>query len=63
MQRTNVVCKVPCIDHCNVPHLKAYNGTAKEGWDGYVSEFVEADDYVAKVGGADHIRSLPLPAF
>lgn len=44
-------------------HLKAYGATAKEGWDGYVSEFIEAADYVAKVGGADHIRTLPLPAF
>ncbi len=47
----------------DVPHLKAYSSTAKEGWEGYVSEFVEAEDYVSKVGGADHIRSLPLPAF
>jgi len=47
----------------DVPHLKAYSATAKEGWDGYVAEFIEADDYVAKVGGAEHIRSLPLPAF
>ena len=47
----------------DVAHLKAYSATAKEGWDGYVSEFVEADDYISKVGGEDHIRSLPLPAF
>jgi len=47
----------------DVAHLKAYSATAKEGWDGYVSEFVNADDYVKAVGGADHIRSLPLPAF
>jgi len=47
----------------DVTHLKAYSATAKEGWEGYVSEFVEANDYVSAVGGADHIRSLPLPAF
>ena len=47
----------------DVAHLKAYSATAKEGWEGYVSEFVEADDYIKAVGGADHIRSLPLPAF
>ncbi len=47
----------------DAPHLKAYSGTAKEGWDGYVSEFIEADDYVKSVGGAAHIRRLPLPAF
>lgn len=47
----------------DVAHLKAYSATAKEGWDGYVSEFVQSDDYVKAVGGAEHIRSLPLPAF
>jgi len=47
----------------DVEHLKTYSATAKEGWDGYVSEFIQADDYVSKVGGADHIRSFPLPAF
>jgi len=47
----------------DVAHLKTYSATAKEGWDDYVSEFVEADDYLAKVGGAEYIRSLPLPAF
>jgi len=47
----------------DVAHLKAYSATAKEGWEGYVSEFIEADDYVKSVGGVDHIRSLPLPAF
>lgn len=47
----------------DVGHLKAYSATAKEGWDGYVSEYVMADDYLAKVGGAAHIRSLPLPVF
>lgn len=47
----------------DVPHLKAYNATAKEGWGGYLSDFIEADDYTDKVGGLAHIRSLPLPAF
>jgi len=47
----------------DVAHLKAYSATAKEGWEGYVSEFVEVDDYVGAVGGEYHIRSLPLPAF
>lgn len=47
----------------DVPHLKAYNTTAKEGWSDYVSEFVKADDYVEAVGGAAHLRTLPLPAF
>lgn len=44
-------------------HLKAYSATAKEGWDVYVSDFIGADDYIAKIGGEDYIRSLPLPAF
>jgi len=47
----------------DVPHLKTYSATAKEGWDAYVTEFVQADDYVNKVGGEALIRSLPLPAF
>ena len=47
----------------DVAHLKAYSATAKEGWEGYVEEFVRSDDYVKTVGGADHIRSLPLPVF
>ncbi len=47
----------------DVAHLKAYSATAKEGWDGYVKEYVNAADYVKTVGGADHIRSLPLPVF
>lgn len=47
----------------DVAHLKAYSATAKEGWEGYVSDFIEADDYIAKVGGAEHIRGLSLPVF
>ena len=47
----------------DVTHLKTYSATAKEGWEGYVSEFIKSDDYVKAVGGEDHIRSLPLPAF
>ncbi len=47
----------------DVAHLKAYSATAKEGWDEYVDEFVHSKDYINSVGGADHIRSLPLPVF
>jgi len=47
----------------DVAHLKAYSATAKEGWDGYVTDFVQAKNYTSKVGGADYIRALPLPAF
>lgn len=47
----------------DVAHLKAYSATAKEGWEGYVSEFIQSDDYVGSVGGEDYIRGLPLPAF
>jgi len=47
----------------DVAHLKNYSATAKEGWEAYVSEFIETDNYVEVVGGEDHIRSLPLPAF
>lgn len=47
----------------DMKHLKAYNATAKEGWDNYVSDFIKADDYTQKVGGPEHIRSLPLAKF
>ena len=47
----------------DVAHLKTYSATAKEGWDGYLSEFVHTQDYVQSVGGAAHIRSLALPVF
>ena len=47
----------------DVAHLKAFSATAKEGWEGYVSDVVESKNYTEKVGGADHIRSLPLPVF
>ena len=47
----------------DVAHLKAYSATAKEGWAGYFSEFIQSDDYVKSVGGADYIRGLALPAF
>lgn len=47
----------------DIKHLKAYSATAKEGWEDYVSEFIQSDDYTQKVGGAEHILSLPLPQF
>lgn len=45
----------------DMKHLKAYNATAKEGWDGYVSEFINAEVYIEAVGGQDHVSALPLP--
>lgn len=49
----------------DVAHLKAYSKAAGEGWDAYQQEFINinADDYLAKVGGAAHLNSLPLPVF
>ena len=47
----------------DVSHLKTYSAAAKEGWEKYVSQYVEADNYVNTVGGEDYIRDLPLPAF
>lgn len=47
----------------DVAHLKNYSAATGEGWQAYVDEFVMAEDYVETVGGADHIRSLPLPVF
>ena len=39
---------------------------AKEGLDGYISDYVTDQDlpgYIESVGGADHVRDLPLPIF
>lgn len=47
----------------DVAHLKSYSATAKEGWEQYVEDFVKSSNYVEKVGGAQHIRALPLPVF
>lgn len=47
----------------DIKHLKAYNAAAKEGWEDYVSEVIQSGDYTEKVGGAAHIRSLPLSQF
>jgi glutaconate CoA-transferase subunit A len=46
-------------------HLRAYAATANadDGWQGYFDTHVAGDEasYIASVGGADHIRALPLP--
>lgn len=47
----------------DVAHLKAYNAATGDGWADYVKSFVETEDYLDAVGGAEHIRSLPLPIF
>jgi glutaconate CoA-transferase subunit A len=47
----------------DVAHLKAYSAAAKEGWSDYAAKFIHTDDYVNSVGGAPHIRALPLPVF
>lgn len=51
----------------DMAHLKAYNASASEadGWAGYFSHYIASgeDAYLDAVGGAEHIRSLPLPAF
>jgi glutaconate CoA-transferase subunit A len=48
-------------------HFSAYVGTAKEegGWQGYFDKYVAVsqEQYLAEVGGADHIKKLPLPVF
>ena len=49
----------------DVAHLKAYSKAAGDGWDTYRQEFIniDANDYLAKVGGAEHLNNLPLPVF
>ena len=50
----------------DVAHLQQYNGLAKEGLDGYISDYVTGRDlsgYIESVGGADHVRELPMPIF
>jgi len=47
----------------DVAHLKAYSAATGEAWAEYRATYVESDDYVARVGGVDAIRKLPLPVF
>jgi acyl CoA:acetate/3-ketoacid CoA transferase alpha subunit len=51
----------------DMTHLKAYAASAGEegGWQRYVGEFVGDTEagYIERVGGAAHIRTLPLPIF
>jgi glutaconate CoA-transferase subunit A len=48
-------------------HLKYYAASAKEadGWQSYFDEFVAPGEasYLAKVGGSDSIKALPLPIY
>lgn len=51
----------------DVAHFKAYNASASEpdGWSAYVEKYVNCgeDEYLARVGGLNAIRKLPLPVF
>lgn len=47
----------------DVAHLKTYSAAAGEGWEEYRRAFIEADDYLAVVGGTEKIRALPSPVF
>jgi glutaconate CoA-transferase subunit A len=48
-------------------HFSAYVATAKEegGWQGYIDKYVAVsqEQYIDAVGGAEHIKKLPLPVF
>lgn len=48
-------------------HLKAYAASANEeaGWKAFFDKHIAGDEnsYIASVGGADHVRSLPIPTF
>ncbi|WP_116367425.1 CoA transferase subunit A [Parahaliea mediterranea] len=72
---TDAVVEIPGGAHptsCNpqygfdVPHFKAYNGSAKEGgFAAYAEQFLAATEaeYQERVGGLDAIRALPLPVY
>lgn len=51
----------------DVAHFKAYNASASEadGWQTYLEHYVNCGEaeYLARVGGLDAIRRLPLPVF
>ena len=50
----------------DVAHLQGYAARAKEGLDDYLRDYVmgkDHDAYLQAVGGADTVRSLPLPIF
>ncbi|MBT8766024.1 CoA transferase subunit A [Pseudomonas boanensis] len=51
----------------DVAHFKAYNASAGEpdGWQAYVEQYVNCgeEEYLARVGGLEAIRKLPLPVF
>ena len=50
----------------DVAHLSQYNGAAKGEWQTYYDEYVDGKslpEYVASVGGEEHIQGLPLPIF
>ena len=49
----------------DLAHLKTYAGSAGSAWDDYRTRYVEVDPdaYLAAVGGADHIRSLPAAIY
>lgn len=47
----------------DVAHLKEYSATAKEDWDDYVARYINTRDYLAEVGGADHLRQLNQQVF
>lgn len=48
-------------------HLKAYAASANEdgGWQTFFDRHIAGDEqsYLASVGGADHVRNLPIPTF
>lgn len=51
----------------DAPHLTAYSASAGEegGWDAYFDRHIAGDEaaYAESVGGAVHIRGLPIPTF
>ena len=73
---TTGVVHIPCGAHptsCaplygfDTAHFKAYVASAKEegGWQAYFDKYVKGgeEQYLATIGGAEHVKQLPLPVF
>lgn len=73
---TTGVVHIPCGAHptsCaplygfDTAHFKAYVASAKEegGWLAYFDKYVKGgeEQYLAAIGGAEHVKQLPLPVF
>ncbi len=50
----------------DLAHMRAYNATAKTGWQDYLADYIQGKTlsaYIEQVGGESAIKKLPLPVF